>query len=115
MSYPFSDRATEDERLVAQGRLFDPLTDRLLRQAGLAHGMRALDLGRGRDRTAPGAVPVHRVPRRRAAGRDPRLRRLRHRPPDDRGLGDAAMNSESVGFEAIRKHATVHPVPPRAA
>jgi SAM-dependent methyltransferase len=47
MSYPFSDRAAEDERLVAQGRLFDPLTHRLLREAGLAPGMRVLDLGSG--------------------------------------------------------------------
>src|SRR4051812_35574812 len=47
MSYPFSDRVAEDERLVAQGRLFDPLTHRLLRAAGLAPGMRVLDLGSG--------------------------------------------------------------------
>src|SRR6185437_735075 len=47
MSYPFSDRVAEDERLVAQGRLFDPLTHRLLREAGLAPGMRVLDLGSG--------------------------------------------------------------------
>ena len=26
MSYPFADRAAEDERLVAKGTLFDPLT-----------------------------------------------------------------------------------------
>ncbi|HEY7271946.1 MAG TPA: class I SAM-dependent methyltransferase [Actinoplanes sp.] len=47
MSYPFSDRVAEDERLVAQGRLFDPLTHRLLCEAGLAPGMRVLDLGSG--------------------------------------------------------------------
>jgi SAM-dependent methyltransferase len=47
MSYPFSDRTVEDERLVAQSRLFDPLTHRLLREAGLAPGMRVLDLGSG--------------------------------------------------------------------
>ncbi|MER7544686.1 class I SAM-dependent methyltransferase [Spirillospora sp. NPDC127506] len=46
-SYPFADRAAEDERLVAQGRLFDPLTRRLLRRAGIAPGMRVLDLGSG--------------------------------------------------------------------
>jgi SAM-dependent methyltransferase len=46
-SYPFADRAAEDERLVAQGALFDPLTRRLLTQAGLAFGMRVLDLGSG--------------------------------------------------------------------
>jgi SAM-dependent methyltransferase len=47
MSYPFADRAAEDERLIAQGRLFDPLTRRLLVHAGLAPGMRVLDLGSG--------------------------------------------------------------------
>lgn len=52
MSYPFADRAAEDERLVAQGRLFDPLTDRLFRQAGLAPGMRVLDLGSGAGNVA---------------------------------------------------------------
>jgi hypothetical protein len=35
MSYPFADRAAEDERLVAQAGLFDPLTRRVLREAGL--------------------------------------------------------------------------------
>jgi hypothetical protein len=50
MRYPFADRAAEDERLIAQGRLFDPLTRRLLRQAGLAPGMRVLDLGSGAAR-----------------------------------------------------------------
>jgi SAM-dependent methyltransferase len=47
MSYPFADRAAEDERLVAQAALFDPLTRRVLREAGLAPGMRVLDLGSG--------------------------------------------------------------------
>jgi SAM-dependent methyltransferase len=52
MNYPFADRVAEDERLIAQGRLFDPLTDRLLRQAGLAPGMRVLDLGSGSGNVA---------------------------------------------------------------
>jgi SAM-dependent methyltransferase len=47
MSYPFSDRAAEDERLVAQGVIFDLLTRRLLETAGLRPGMRVLDLGSG--------------------------------------------------------------------
>src|SRR5690242_9774365 len=47
MSYPFSDRAAEDERLVAQGVVFDPLTRRLFDTAGLRPGMRVLDLGSG--------------------------------------------------------------------
>jgi len=52
MTYPFADRAAEDERLVAQARLFDPLTRRLLEQAGLAPGMRVLDLGSGAGNVA---------------------------------------------------------------
>jgi SAM-dependent methyltransferase len=52
MTYPFADRVAEDERLVAQGRLFDPLTRRLLQQAGLAPGMRVLDLGSGAGNVA---------------------------------------------------------------
>src|SRR5690348_7427469 len=52
MSYPFADRVAEDERLVAQGRLFDPLTCRVLEQAGLAPGMRVLDLGSGAGNVA---------------------------------------------------------------
>ncbi len=51
-SYPFADRAAEDERLVAQGALFDPLTRRLLGRAGLAPGMRVLDLGSGAGNVA---------------------------------------------------------------
>jgi SAM-dependent methyltransferase len=52
MSYPFADRVAEDERLVAQGRLFDPLTRRVLREAGLTRGMRVLDLGSGAGNVA---------------------------------------------------------------
>jgi SAM-dependent methyltransferase len=51
-TYPFADRAAEDERLVAQGALFDPLTRRLLERAGLAPGMRVLDLGSGAGNVA---------------------------------------------------------------
>lgn len=52
MSYPFADRAAEDERLAAQGALFDPLTRRVLEQAGLSWGMRVLDLGSGSGNVA---------------------------------------------------------------
>lgn len=51
-SYPFADRAAEDERLIAQGRLFDPLTRRLVQAAGLAPGMRVLDIGSGAGNVA---------------------------------------------------------------
>lgn len=45
--YPFADRDAEDERLLAQGHIFDAHTGRLLREAGLVPGMRVLDLGAG--------------------------------------------------------------------
>jgi selenocysteine lyase/cysteine desulfurase len=63
VSYPFTDRAAEDERLIAQGTLFDPLTRRVLRLAGLAPGMRVLDLGSGAGNVArlEGRVFPHRV------------------------------------------------------
>lgn len=41
------DRREEERRLIAQSRLFDPLTERLFRAAGLRRGMRVLDLGAG--------------------------------------------------------------------
>ncbi|HEX5204835.1 class I SAM-dependent methyltransferase [Paractinoplanes rhizophilus] len=50
--YPFEDRVAEDRRLVAQGEVFDPLTRRLLERAGLAAGMRVLDLGSGAGNVA---------------------------------------------------------------
>ncbi|MFG1948300.1 class I SAM-dependent methyltransferase [Nonomuraea sp. NPDC048826] len=52
MEYPFEDRRAEEARLVAQGRLFDPLTRRLLADAGLTPGMRVLDLGSGAGNVA---------------------------------------------------------------
>ena len=50
--YIFEDRAAENERLLAQGKIFDPLTRRLLIEAGLAPGMRVLDLGSGAGNVA---------------------------------------------------------------
>jgi ubiquinone/menaquinone biosynthesis C-methylase UbiE len=51
-SYPFANRAAEYERLIAQGSIFDPLTRRLLQAAGLAPGMRVLDIGSGAGNVA---------------------------------------------------------------
>jgi cyclopropane fatty-acyl-phospholipid synthase-like methyltransferase len=45
--YAFADRAHEQRRLATQAELFDPLTERLFRAAGLETGMRVLDLGSG--------------------------------------------------------------------
>jgi SAM-dependent methyltransferase len=50
--YIFEERAAESERLLAQGKIFDPLTRRLLIEAGLAPGMRVLDLGSGAGNVA---------------------------------------------------------------
>jgi ubiquinone/menaquinone biosynthesis C-methylase UbiE len=50
--YIFEDRAAEQRRLDAQAQLFDPLTERLFRAAGLAAGMRVLDLGSGAGHVA---------------------------------------------------------------
>jgi len=52
MEYFAADRAAEDERLLAQSRLIDPATKRLLEAAGLAPGMRVLDLGSGAGNVA---------------------------------------------------------------
>jgi ubiquinone/menaquinone biosynthesis C-methylase UbiE len=48
----FEDRAVEQERLRAQAAIFDPLTRRVLREAGLCAGMRVLDLGSGAGNVA---------------------------------------------------------------
>jgi ubiquinone/menaquinone biosynthesis C-methylase UbiE len=48
----FQDRTAEQRRLVAQGAIFDPLTRRVLREAGLRPGMRVLDLGTGAGNVA---------------------------------------------------------------
>jgi SAM-dependent methyltransferase len=45
--YAFADRAHEQRRLASQAELFDPLTERLFRTAGLGNGMRVLELGSG--------------------------------------------------------------------
>jgi SAM-dependent methyltransferase len=45
--YAFADRALEQRRLASQAELFDPLTERVFRTAGLGNGMRVLDLGSG--------------------------------------------------------------------
>jgi SAM-dependent methyltransferase len=52
MDYFAADRAAEDERLLAQSRLVDPSTRRVLESAGLAPGMRVLDLGSGAGNVA---------------------------------------------------------------
>jgi len=45
--YPFQSSADERQRLIAQGELVAPLTRRLFERAGIASGMRVLDIGSG--------------------------------------------------------------------
>src|SRR5262249_46926492 len=107
MSYPFTDRAAEDERLVAQGVVFDPLTRRLFRHAGLVPGMRVLDLGSGAGNVArlvaelvgpDGAVGgIEQDP---AAGE---LRRRRtHAPNIEYRVGDVqTLDGVEDGFDTV--------------
>ncbi len=50
--YIFEDRGEEQRRLDAQARLLEPLTERVLRAAGLEPGMQVLDLGSGAGHVA---------------------------------------------------------------
>src|SRR5579864_1690330 len=45
--YPFQRSEEERQRLVAQGALLAPLTQRLLEKAGISSGMHVLDIGSG--------------------------------------------------------------------
>lgn len=45
--YTMGHTAAETERLIEQSQLYEGLTQRLLREAGLANGMRVLDVGSG--------------------------------------------------------------------
>jgi SAM-dependent methyltransferase len=107
MTYPFADRAAEDERLRAQGELFDPLTRRLFRHAGLAAGMRVLDLGSGAGNVARLAADVV-GPEGSVVGveRDPAAVELarRHcdRPNVEFRLGDIqTLDGIEDGFDAV--------------
>jgi ubiquinone/menaquinone biosynthesis C-methylase UbiE len=51
--YAFTrDRQAEEQRLVRQSQLLDPVTEELLRRAGLGPGMHVVDLGAGPGDTA---------------------------------------------------------------
>jgi SAM-dependent methyltransferase len=107
MSYPFADRVAEDERLVAQGRVFDPLTRRVLRKAGLAEGMRVLDLGSGAGNVARLAAELV-GPEGAVVGieRDPAAVELARRRTDagnvEYRVGDVqALEGVEDGFDAV--------------
>jgi SAM-dependent methyltransferase len=57
-TYPFADRLAEYERLVRQGSILDPVTRSLLRESGLAPGMRVLDIGSGAGNVARLAAEI---------------------------------------------------------
>jgi hypothetical protein len=44
-SYLLGGTGHEHERLIRQARIFKPFTERLFRNAGVAHGQRVLDIG----------------------------------------------------------------------
>jgi len=46
-TYAFGNSQAEHERLARQADVFDPLTERLFREAGIGPGQRVLDLGSG--------------------------------------------------------------------
>jgi SAM-dependent methyltransferase len=105
--YPFADRVAEDERLVAQGALFDPLTRRLLERAGLAPGMRVLDLGSGAGNVSRLAAEVV-GPRGAVVGieKDPAAVELARRRTDAANVefrvGDAQTLADvEDGFDAV--------------
>ena len=75
MSYFAADRSSENERLMAQSRLFDPLTRRVLEVAGLVPGMRVLDLGSGAGNVARLAADLVGPAGKGPLIRDSRLRR----------------------------------------
>jgi SAM-dependent methyltransferase len=97
MNYPFADRVAEDERLIAQARLFDPLTRRLLQQAGLVSGMRVLDLGSGSGNVARLAAEL--------VGPEAAVELARRRtdaPNIEFRVGDVStLDSVEGGFDAV--------------
>ncbi len=107
MSYPFADRAAEDERLIAQGRLFDPLTRRVLEHAGITPGMRVLDLGSGAGNVARLAAELA-GPEGSVVGieRDPAAVELARRRTDapnvEYRVGDIeTLEGVEAGFDAV--------------
>ncbi|WP_034216577.1 class I SAM-dependent methyltransferase [Actinoplanes subtropicus] len=107
MTYPFTDRTAEDQRLVAQGQVFDPLTRRLFARAGLASGMRVLDLGSGAGNVARLAAEFV-GPRGLVVGveRDPAAVELARRRTDAPNIefrvGDVqTLDGIDHGFDAV--------------
>lgn len=84
--YVFQDREAEQRRLDLQATLFDPLTERLFRAAGLGTGMQVLDLGSGAGHVALLAA--------RLVGPEGRVLGVER---DPQAVADARARAETVG------------------
>jgi SAM-dependent methyltransferase len=108
--YLAADRHIEEERLLAQGQVIDPLTRRVLASAGLSRGMRVLDLGSGAGNVSRLAAELV-GPEGSVVGieRDPDAVRRAARSVEDAGLrniefrqGDVQMLAGIEGeFDAV--------------
>lgn len=89
--YVFEDRDAEQRRLDLQAALFDPLTERVFRAAGLRAGMRVLDLGSGAGHVALLAA--------RLVGREGRVLGVER---DPQAVADARARAERVGADNVK-------------
>jgi ubiquinone/menaquinone biosynthesis C-methylase UbiE len=101
-TFVFGSIETEHGRLVRQASLLEPLTERLLREAGVGRGMRVLDLGCGMGDVSMLAARLV-GPTGHVVGVD----------RDDIVLADASQRAEAAGFKNIRfLHCDVADLPP---
>lgn len=89
--YAFGDREREQRRLRNQAGLFDPLTERAFRAAGLGAGMRVLDLGSGAGDVAMLAA--------RLAGPDGEVVGVERDPA---AVRSATARAQEAGFANVR-------------
>jgi ubiquinone/menaquinone biosynthesis C-methylase UbiE len=87
----------EEERLLAQGKLFDPLTQRVFAAAGLSRGMRVLDLGSGAGNVSRLAAEFV-GPEGSVVGvdRDPAAVRRAARLTEEAGLGNVEFREGDI-------------------
>ena len=88
--YVFEDRDAEQRRLDLQATLFDPLTERVFRSAGLRDGMRVLDLGSGAGHVALLAA--------RLVGREGRVLGVER---DQQAVADARARARRIGASNV--------------
>ena len=109
--YAFArDRAEEERRLIAQSHVLDPITEELLRQAGLGPGMHVLDLGSGAgDTTILAARLVGPTGSVLGIERSPEQAALARRRVADMGLDNVAFRAGDVA--ALDEVIAAHPTP----